>query len=1264
MRMSILTAIGALMVAALCVHAEQDAASTGRYVHISLAGSATLSLAEVQVFSGGENVARKRPTRQRSTAYGGDASRAVDGNTSGVWSQRSITHTTEEAENPAWEVDLGKELAIEKISLWNRDGYISRLDNATIRLLKSDRSVVWGTKSGAAKRGENALDVRAAGNLKQLGSRIPEVTLSKSKPSPPKPKPSPPKPKSPKPNPYKSNDYRVTPEENSGVLNGPLMNRKRPEKKDPRLALRQAIEDLIATHGAKYPEGKRFLTELESMPSADDPAFEGLKRRALLANPLFDFDKILLVKRKGTSMPANWQGNSSIKDKQRTPDNELVTLSLKSGELTTIYKPAKAAYVGQFDLHFDADKILFSSIAAAGNWGVFEIQIDPATGALTTNSLRQVSPEMGTDVDSYDPVYLPNEKIIFVCSSGYSGVPCVGGKDYVGNLHIMGADGSAVRRLAFDQDNDWNPVMMPNGRVMYLRWEYTDSAHYFSRVMMYMNQDGTDQKGYYGSNSYWPNSMFFPQPVPGTSSKFVAIVGSHHGAKRSGALVLFDAAKGRQEADGAMQIIGESGQAVEPVVHDRLGQQYRPHYLTPYPLSDKYFLASINSGGWKLCLVDIFDNLLILKDAPGWCLLEPVPLKRRVRPPVMPDRVRLDQKEATLWISDVHFGPGLKGVPKGTAKALRIYRYEYSPRNSGGHYAMGMETCWDARTLLGTVPLEADGSVMVKIPANTPISIQPLDAEGKALQLMRSWTVAQPGEVLSCIGCHESPNAPPPPRPAMAARKAPQELTPWHGAARGFSYTREVQPTLDTYCIGCHTPANARQPQVAQLIKASTGRIGTGPNTGKRFREAGIPDLSTPGKSHANLHPYVRRNGPEGDYHLLTPLEFHADTSELVQMLAKGHHNVELDQEGWDRIITWIDLSAPYHGTWTEARGRPEKIARRLELRKLYANVDFDPEAILNPYTQQTKAFTMPAPLPAAPATDAIEGWPFDADEAAKRQGEAAPMALDLGDGVTMPLVRIPAGAFLMGSTNETPMEMPMSAVTVPRPFWMATTEVTLAQYRQFEASYLNGVYDMHHKDQVKRGYYMNDMRFPVIRVTWEKANAFCNWLSKESGKKVRLPSEDQWEWACRAGSGDAFSYGGPDTDFGTHANLADVTRREMAVRGVDPHPMNNPHPTDDFELKDNRFYDKTLHLAPVGTYQPNAWGLFDMHGNVAEWTDSPYTPYPFKATGSPSETSSKRVVRGGSWSDRPHRSTSSYRLGFPQWQRLYNVGFRVIIED
>ena len=1203
-------------VLAVCFSAVQfaPAAVRGKYVHVVIPGGGkTLSLAEVQVFSGGKNIALKKKTVQSSTASGPSA-RAVDGNTSGDWKKGSITHSVGDVADPAWEVDLGKAAAIEKVSIWNRDGYESRLHGCRVMILDARRKVVWS--ADLAKPGKGATTLTVASSP---GSKLAGKTIAKIKPR-----------KKPARGKDRNRNRRRRPAA-PAAPGKPAYGTVE--------SLRMAIEDLTATYGEKYPKGKAYLARLEALEpqlkaGKGAEEFEVLRREALLANPLLDFDKILLVRRKGTALPSNWQGNTSLKKTGYT--NDIVVLSpLNNGKITPLFTPDGGKYVGETDLHFDADKILFTSINAKGTWAIFEVKADGT-------ALRQVSPDMGDDVDNYDPVYLPSGKIIFDSTSVYSGVPCVGGKVSVANLHLMNPDGTGVRRLCFEQDDDWYPVMLNNGRVMFLRWEYTDSAHYFSRVLMHMNPDGTDQKSYYGSNSYWPNSLFYARPVPNSSTKFVGIVSGHHGTKRSGPLVLFDTSLGRFEADGAVQLIGQHGKKVEPLVVDHLAGRYKPHFLHPFPLSDKYFLTSCNLGGWNLFLVDVFDNMLLLKkDAGGMGLFEPVPFRKTRRPPILPDRTVPGAKEATVIISDIYVGPGLKGVPRGAVKNIRVFKYEYGPRKKGGHYAMGMEAGWDAHIILGTVAVETDGSTTFQIPANTPIALQPLDEEGKALQLMRSWLVGMPGERLSCIGCHEDQNSAPATRMTLSSRKQPKKIIPWYGPARGFSFKREVQPVLDKFCVGCHS--------------------GKPRTDGKK-----IPDLHEPGKAHTVLHPYVRRNGPEGDYHLLTPLEFHADTSELVQMFQKGHNNVKLDKEAWDRLITWIDLNAPWHGTWTEAGANKTILARRLELRKIYASVDSNPELIYNPY-KLTETFIKPAPLKRVIKKVSVTGWPFDRAAAKRMQGAGAAMELDLGDDVKISMVKIPAGNFAMGSNTETPQEMPVTRVAIAKPYWMGATEVTLEQYKKFDPKYKNGVYDKHYKDQVNRGYYMDtSSKFPVIRVPWRKAMEYCAWLSKKTGRKVTLPTEAQWEWACRAGASSPLSFGDKDTDFSKFANLADVKVKEMAVRGVNPKPIRNPKPDVDYELKDVRFNDGVLHLADVGKYAPNAWGLHDMHGNVAEWTRSQYKPYPYRDTDGRNDVagSGKRVIRGGSWHDRQHRSTSSYRLGYPDWQKVYHVGFRVVVEQ
>jgi len=941
-------------------------------------------------------------------------------------------------------------------------------------------------------------------------------------------------------------------------------------------SLRRAIDDLIATYGDKYPKGKEYLSRLSELDKKfDQKAFDALHREALLANPLLDFDKILVVAGRGSVRTSNWTTLASRGKK--AGENQLAVINgLDDGEVEILHKDK---FIARIDLDFDAKKVLFTGLTPKNTYGVFEVGVDG-------KGRRQLTPDMGDDVDNYDSCYLPSGKIIFNSTAAYSGVPCVGGSAPVANFFTMDANGKNVRRLCFDQDGQWHPNVMANGRVMFLRWEYTDSPHYFTRVLMTMNPDGTDQKAYYGSNSYWPNSLFYARQCPGSENKFVGVVGGHHSAGREGALTLFDVSLGRQEVDGAVQLIPGYGKPVRNITADNLTALYPDRMVEPWPLNDKYFLAPFRGG---ICLLDVFDNVVMLKKGS---FNEPRPFRARPKPPAVPERINTKSSEATVMISDIYEGPGLAGVPRGTVKKLRLLKYEYGPRKRGGHGIIGRESGWDVKMALGTVPVDPDGSANFMVPADTPLSLQPLDKDGKALALMRSWFVGMPGETLACVGCHEDPGTVTPARVTTAQRRSPDKIKPWYGPVRGFAFDREVQPVLDKHCAGCH---------------AMQGK------------------LDDPGKSYSKLTGLVRRGGPEDDYHLLTPLEYHANTSPLMQILEKGHHGVKLDEESWDRIITWMDFNVPRLGTWTEAGADKKILDRRLELRKLYSSASTDPELVATPYKKKEGVYVGLAEpeKKEAPPKLTIEGYPFDEKTAKEMQKKAGgKLEFDVkidGSPLGLKFVRIPAGEFAMGSNDGYDDEKPVKAVKINKPFYLATNEITLGQYRLFDPNHENGVYDRGGKDLSVRGYYQNNDYFPVIRVSQQQAMEFCKWLSKKIGKKVTLPTEAQWEWACRAGSEGPFAAGTGKTG-GRNS------------------------------------------LSPVGYNKPNAFGLNDMYGNAAEWTTSDYKPY----GGGDFERGlpGRKVVRGGSIFSSGKRISSSFRLGYPAWQRPFDVGFRVMIEE
>lgn len=1070
-------------------------------------------------------------------------------------------------------------------------------------------------------------------------------------------------------------------------------------------ALRLAVQDLTESFPERYPGVfLKRLTDLEQQVRsalAEQPLtslvqfqrivqLEGelaqLKRAALLANPLLDFDQLLVIKRKPIGEPrrSQWDdkglaefiglprqsswGNGTMPNVDQW-ENEIAVLSpvAPEGDLRTLFKPERSMLVNDVDLHFDGEKLLFAMPDQRKRWQVHEMRADGS-------GLRQLTPNDQPDVHNYDPCYLPDGRIVFISTAVMQGVPCNAGV-IVGMMYQMDGDGRGIRQVLFEQDHDYNPSVLNDGRVLYLRWDYTDTPHVWNRVLMCMNPDGTAQMAYYGGSSYWPNSIFFSRAVPGHPTKIAGIVTGHHEG-RVGELVIFDPAKGLRETDGVVQRIPGRGRKVEPLIEDKLTEHSWPKFSHPWPLNEKYYIVASKPEPhslWGIYLVDVFDNMVLLREEEHYALLEPIPLRARLTPPRIPSRVQPEREDAWVLLEDIYSGPGLKDVPRGTVKKLRLFTYHFGYQTLAGiDHRVGADGPWEAKRVLGTVPVEEDGSAWFRVPAKTPISVQPLDEEGKALALMRSWMTAQPGENLSCVGCHErSSDAPSVRGRTMALARGVSEIDPWRGPTRGFSFAREVQPVLDKYCVGCHhggsNPGRAepdlRRDQGAFVVYEH------GEVDGKIVR--GVPKSELLGKysavfepSYVALRQFVRVGGLESDLHLLPPKEFHVDTSELMQMLRKGHHNVQLDAEAWDRLVTWIDLNAPCHGTWGEVTRLPgNQRERRLALRKLYGGIVEDWESDLLENKTPDVAPVMPEPLPKTPsATVSVSDWPFDAEQARKRQAkqEKVTRTVDLGNGSRMDFVWIPAGSFVMGDPAGELDEQPVSVVRVEKPFWMAKFEVSNAQFAAFDPAHDSR---FEHRSswifsEEYLGWPLNKPDQPVVRVSWKQALAFCRWLSEKLGEHVTLPTEAQWEYACRAGASTPLFYGDLNTDFARFANMADVNIRRLAEEGWRPKAP-------DLAPRDGRFDDGELVTAAVGQYAPNAWGLYDMHGNAAEWTRTHYRPYPYRAEDGRDQESEEglKVVRGGSWRDRPKRCRSAFRLSYPAYQKVFNVGFRVIIE-
>jgi formylglycine-generating enzyme required for sulfatase activity len=1079
--------------------------------------------------------------------------------------------------------------------------------------------------------------------------------------------------------------------------------------------LRLAIEDLIATFGDRYARGREYLRRLNALVEGrGQESLDELRDQALLDNPLLDDIQGLLVLvgaggSDGGTMSVSAHIGKAIglvspvrPGKSETAPGMKILYESKLGpEEVAKYKckwDASKGSVGFINLHYDARKFLFSA-AARNGYQIFEMNVDGS-------GLRQVSSDEHPYVDNFDPVYMPDGRIVFLSTRMFQGVPCLGGEPHVANLFSMKADGSDVRQLTFEQDEDWDPAVMNDGRVMYVRWEYADTPHHHTRLIFTMNPDGTNQRALMKSNSYWPNAIFYPRPIPNHATRFVGVISGHHGGGRSGPMYVFDPGMANEASSAVVQRIPpdpnelhKSPRWLEESSYDGPPRMSCPKYSHPHPLADaegrgagKYFLA----GG---AVVDVFGNSVGLAGGGA----EVVPIQVRPRPPIIPDRTDRTRKDALVYLADIHRGGGLEGVPRGTVKKLRVFEYSFGYRDtkSAGEAGKGWSGPWEPHRIWGTVPVEADGSAHFLVPAMTPLALQPLDAEGKALQVMRSWFVAQPGESISCVGCHERPKDVSSGTMVGAAfRRPPNPIEPWYGPPRGFGFHREVQPVLNKHCAGCHTGANVpkgvRKPNlVSESLRVSTAKNGR--------------TAINPSDSFTNLLPYIHRPSSESDYVMHPAAEFDADASPLIQMLRSGHGGVKLDAESWDRLVTWIDLNAPAFGTWREGwsipapQGGEEDFSElRRKMRRLYAGIDDDPESVPSSPVDLGPPVKHQSP-PAAPVPD-CPGWPFDPNAAAKMQQTAGArtsrrvvlVAGETARDVVLDMALIPAGEFMMGANEGRPDERPMARVKIDRPFWMGTFEITNQQYNLFDRQHDSRYHNQPSCHLGGRGWPMNHPLQPVVRVSWQQAAAFCRWLSEKTGEKFRLPTEAQWEWACRAGSDKPLSFRDGKGDYGAWANMANIgsfktkTGATVTIPAGASEPVTLPPGF--FSWADQSAARPFSLVAEPGSglmqtvggmnskgfamfvsatwksmprYTPNPWGLHNMHGNAAEWTATAYRPYPYDGKDGRNEDGGglRRVVRGGSCFDLPTHCTASVRTSFRSWQGVHNVGFRVICE-
>lgn len=674
---------------------------------------------------------------------------------------------------------------------------------------------------------------------------------------------------------------------------------------------RAAVRDLMQTFGDQYALGGHYLDRLAGMERRLEAGATSqqlgqlrqellaLQREALIANPLVSGQAILFVVREQYQSDHHntatlFQTGEINTGKFRGPA-AIKAIDLRgNGQVKTLVE-APQGVARDPEVHFSGERIVFSMRRSIeDDYHIYEVASD-GTG------LRQLT--YGRGLSDVDPLYLPDGRIVF--SSSREPKYCMCNRHIMANLFRMDPDGANIHQIGKSTLFEGHGALMPDGRILYDRWEYVDRNFGDAQGLWTCNPDGTNHAVYWGNNTKSPGAVIDARPIPRTG-QVICVFGSCHD-RPWGALAVVDPRLG---VDGKRPVIRTwPPDAVNLVMRGNWDafKPVRPKYEDPYPLSDKYFLCSRTMGEGErtgIYLLDVFGNEILLHAEPPACF-DPMPLAPRPRPPVLPDRVRLSNDDGLVYVMDVYIGTGMDRVERGAVKYLRVVespekRFWTHPSWPGqGQEAPAMN--WhdfNNKRILGTAPVEADGSAYFTVPADKFVYFQLLDEEGMMIQSMRSGTIVRPGEVLGCVGCHESRLSAAPVRRPIALRRPPSSLRPWYGPAREFSYVREVQPVFDRHCVRCH---DYGRPEGEKLNLAGDRGLAFNVSYNELWRKKCV---NVVGAGPAATQP---------------PYSWGSHVSKLVQAIREGHEDVELDGESFDRIVTWIDLNAPYYPSYASA---------------------------------------------------------------------------------------------------------------------------------------------------------------------------------------------------------------------------------------------------------------------------------------------------------------------------------------------------------
>ncbi|MBN1804823.1 MAG: hypothetical protein JW837_06200 [Sedimentisphaerales bacterium] len=526
--------------------------------------------------------------------------------------------------------------------------------------------------------------------------------------------------------------------------------------------------------------------------------------------------------------------------------------------------------------------------------------------------------------DDFDPCPLPCGDIAFMstrrggfgrCHNTWEPLPSY-------TLHRMDSRGSSVRTLSFHETNEWHPSVLADGRIVYCRWDYVDRSAANYHGLWVSNPDGTNPSILFGNYTQRINACYQPHSIPG-SNRIAFIAGAHH-ADVGGSLVIFNPARENLDFQTGQDQFDSIEVLTPDICFPEASGWPGSYYHSPWPLSENYFLvafsleplAGMGSGVKKdthtgLYYFDRFGNLELLYRDPDISSTYPIVLTGRSVPPDIPSSLETNlNDEGEFVLADVH--KSLFPMPANREiRHLRIFQVlPKTITHVANKPRLGYANAESARMMLGTVPVETDGSAYFRAPARKPLYFQAVDESGRAVQSMRSVTYLQPGERRSCVGCHEprgatSGNEQSP----LALQREPSRIHSGPDGTRPFSYPRLVQPVLDRHCIECHDGKAGDLKSQPVLTSEPAGTFS---------------------KSYENLRKYVRwyEWGGKSITQIVTrPGLIGADQSPLLKTLEDPIHtkHVHMSEEECQRIYIWLDANASFYGTYEQEQQLAQK---------------------------------------------------------------------------------------------------------------------------------------------------------------------------------------------------------------------------------------------------------------------------------------------------------------------------------------------------